>query len=54
MGGKEAEKNSVKITCWPQPAKLKKKPCMVCLGVVFDVKYFISSSTVRNVDDLRE
>lgn len=46
MGGKEAENMfSVEMVCVPQPAKLKKKPCVVYLSVAFDGKYFISSST---------
>ena len=46
MGGKETENAfSIKIACMHQPAKLKKKPCVVYLSVAFDMKHFISSST---------
>lgn len=55
MGGKEAENIfSIKVTCRRQPVKLKKKACVVYVSVAFDMKYFISSSTTRSADDLRE
>lgn len=46
MGGKEAKNTfSIKIVCMPQPAKLKKKPCVVYLSVAVGVEYLISSNT---------
>lgn len=55
MGGKEAENIfSIKVTCRPQPVKLKKKTCVVYVSVAFDVKYIIAYSTTRSAYDLRD